>query len=105
MYLLKSLNSPIPENYYFKQDEPPFQTIATPLIEVAARSLSDFRIANRLGRASLSESLQDVIQFTCKRFNNSPTYCFDCQTDFETHHANHPYVKKACSTCGSPIVQ
>jgi hypothetical protein len=105
MWILKSLNRPIPGNYYYVQTEPYFKTPANPLVEEPAKSLSSFRIANKLPRASLAESLEDVIFFTCARLQNNESYCFDCDHSFETHYAAHHFIKKNCASCGIALAK
>lgn len=106
MFLLKSYNHPIPGNYYYVQTSGiKHQFDSCPMVEEVAKSVSNFRIANKLPRASLSESLEDVDKFTCARLQNSEKYCFDCQVPFETQHANHHFIKKGCATCGTPVNQ
>jgi hypothetical protein len=73
-------------------------------VDEVAKALSSFRIANKLPRAGLAESLEDVDTFTCARLQNSPVHCFDCQNSFEVQHANHRFIARGCpGGCGTPI--
>jgi hypothetical protein len=104
-WILKSFNQPIPGNYFYVQRHGIYHTFpAVPFIEEVAKSVSSFRIANKLPRANLAECLEDVDQFNCEVRNNDPKYCRQCAEEqtFESIHANHPFVKKSCASCGTP---
>ena len=105
MFLLKSYRNPIPGNYSYAQTEGIIHEFAAqPEIESVAKSVSAFRIANKLPRASLSESFKDVSQYQCQRLGNDPNYCFECPDgEFESHHRNHPLFSPPCATCGKPV--
>jgi len=108
MWILKNYGQPIPGNYFFVQRTGIYHTFpAVPFIEEVAKAVSSFRIANKLPRPSLAESLEDVDSFNCEIRNNDPKYCRQCEESqtFESIHANHPFVKPPCATCGTPSKQ
>lgn len=75
---------------------------ALPSIEEVAKAVSQFRSANRLPRASLGESLEDVDAYTCARIRNHPDWCWEAQQSFQETHSGHPFFR-ACPTCGQPV--
>jgi len=104
MWLLKSYRNPIPGNYFYVQTEGiKHDFAAQPHIEAVAQVVSSFRIANRLPRASIPESLEDVDRFNCSVRNNDANYCFECRGDFESARSEHPYFKKSCASCGTVV--
>jgi hypothetical protein len=104
MWLLKSYKQPIPGNYFFVQNgKINHQFAPQPFIEEIAKNVSALRIANRLPRASLAESLEDVDTFNCASRNNDPKYCFWHEGNFESARSQHPYVKKSCESCGTVL--
>jgi len=106
MFILKTLRQPIPGNYYYVQTFGVTHTFdASPMAEETAKLVSSFRIANKLPRASLIESLQDVDEFTCKRLLNNSNYCRWCESEYQSVHSEHPFVKKPCASCGKPVKQ
>lgn len=101
MWILKNYNSPIPGNYFYVQTEGINHRFdASPIIEVVAKAVSAFRIANHLPRASLGESLQDVDVFNCTIRNNDTRFCRQCLDSFESAHSRHHFIAKGCSGCG-----
>lgn len=103
MFILKSYQQPIPGNYFYAQTEGiQHRFAAVPFIEDVAKNVSAFRIANKLRRGSLAESLEDVDIFNCAIRNNDEKFCRECSDSFESVHANHPFVKRSCATCGTP---
>ncbi len=106
MHILKSYRNAIPGNYFYIQTEGIRHTFAAqPHIEPLAQAVSGFRIANRLSRASIPESLEDIDKFNCAIRGNDPKYCYECHTDFESARSEHPYFKKGCASCGKPTVK
>ena len=104
MWILKSHHQPIPNNYVFTQTTGILHTFPpSPLIDEVAKTVSAFRVANKLPRASLQESLQDVDQFQCAARNNNPIWCFECHAPYERHHQNHPFFRTGCPGCGVVI--
>ena len=104
MFLLKSYNNPLPNNYGYTQTVGIYHRFATnPIIEEVVKAVSAFRIANHLPRASLAESLEDVDRYQCAVRNNNPEYCWECSESFERARANHRFVSASCGTCGTPI--
>jgi hypothetical protein len=104
MWTLKSFRQMIPGNYFYEQREPIAHKFdATPSIEDLAYRVSQFRVANKISRASLSESFEDVVLYQCARLNNSPEWCFECQ-NFEAANHNHPFFRKDCPTCGKNVI-
>jgi hypothetical protein len=106
MWLLKSYNNPLPNNYVYTQTVGiSHKFAASPLIEEVAKAVSDFRIANRLPRASLAETLEDVDRYNCAVRKNDERWCWDCPGTFESARQNHRFVSASCATCGTPINQ
>lgn len=104
MFILKNHQSPIPNNYVFTQTTGIYHVFpANPLIDEVAKAVSAFRTANRLPRASLQESLEDVDRYQCAVRKNDETYCFDCATSYAQHHQNHRFFSKGCVGCGLVI--
>ena len=104
MWLLKSYNNTLPNNYGYTQTTGIHHRFANnPVIEEVVKAVSAFRIANRLPRASLAETLEDVDRYNCAVRNNSPEYCWDCPDSFEGVRANHRFVTQGCATCGTVI--
>jgi hypothetical protein len=103
MFILKSFRQPIPGNYYYVQTFGIVHTFdANPMVEEVAKAVSSFRIANKLPRASLVESLEDVDVFTCARLLNNPNFCRECENSWFSVHSDHPFIKKPCASCGTP---
>ena len=103
MFVLKNHQQPIPNNYVFTQTNGIYHVFpASPLITEVAKAVSAFRTANRLPRASLQESLEDVDRHQCAVRRNDPAYCFDCAVSYEQLHQNHPFFAK-CAGCGLVI--
>jgi len=104
-YLLKSYNQPIPGNYFFVQREGIYKTFAAnPIIEEVAKAVSAFRIANKIPRGSLAESLADVDAFNCAVRNNDEKYCRKCDSPFEVVQAQHRFVNRSCGGgCGQSV--
>ena len=104
MWVLKSYQSPIPNNYFYVQRTGIYQTFAAnAIIEEVAKAVSSFRIANKLPRASLAESLEDVDTFNCEVRQNDPRYCRECVTSFEQARQTHRFVSKTCGSCGTAV--
>lgn len=103
MFVLKNYNQPIPNNYFYVQRHGIYQTFAAnPIIEEVAKAVSAFRIANKLPRASLAESLEDIDRFNCEVRNNDERWCRKCadETPFEQIRPTHRFVRQSCATCG-----
>lgn len=99
---LKSYNVNPPGNYSYEQTQGiPRRFGAQPVIEGIVKTVSNFRIANKLQRASLAECLEDVDRYTCARLHNNPDYCWDCPQSFEESHKSHLFVKPSCASCGT----
>ena len=106
MWLLKSYANPLPNNYVYTQTVGiVHQFTPNPIIEEVVKAVSDFRIANRLPRASLAETLEDVDRFQCYVRKNDERWCWNCQETFERVRQNHRYVNMSCGSCGTPITQ
>ena len=104
MFILKSHNQAIPNNYVFTQTTGIYHVFAAnPIITEVAKAVSAFRIANRLPRASLPESLEDVDQFNCAVRKNDDRYCWDCAEPYARIHDSHPFFRKSCVGCGLVI--
>lgn len=104
MWLLKSFKSPLPGNYLYAQTEGiAHQFAAQPTIESLASDVSAFRQANKLPRADLVSTFEDVDRYNCAIRNNDPQYCYECSTSFADARAMHPYIRKDCPTCGVKI--
>lgn len=104
MWLLKSLRNPIPGNYVYTQTQGIVHEFAAqPFIEGLANDVSAFRRANKLLRADLVSTFEDIDRYNCTIRNNDPQYCYDCQGSFADARANHPYIRKDCPTCGVKI--
>lgn len=104
MWLLKSYSQPIPNNYFYTQTDGIQHTFAPqPFIEEVAKSVSSFRIANKLPRASLVESLEDIDKYQCAVRGNDPKYCYEANSSFEDARASHHFIKKGCPTCGVAV--
>lgn len=105
MWLLKSYSQPIPGNYHYVQTDGIQHTFAAmPFIEEVAKSVSSFRIANRLARGSLAEALEDCDKFQCAYRGNDPRYCFESSQSFEDARASHHFIRKGCASCGQPMI-
>lgn len=103
MFLLKSYKSPLPGNYsYIQTDGIRCEFKAQPFIEEIAKSVSLFRRANKLPRATMNESLEDVDIYNCAIRGNSPEYCFEADS-FLAARAGHPWFRQDCPTCGTKI--
>lgn len=101
---LKHYGHSPPGNYSYVQTVGHFRVFPSlPSIEEVAKAVSQFRTANRLPRASLGESLEDVDGFNCARIGNHPDWCWESQQTFEQTHSGHPFIRPACSTCGKPV--
>jgi hypothetical protein len=105
MYRLNSYDSVIPNGYYY------VQTIngknrtcgPSPSVEDVARCALAFRTGNGLARASFTEALQDVNEYTCARLGNTSSYCTQCDEEgFLQANARIPGVKP-CGSCGVPV--
>lgn len=104
MFILKSYNNPLPNNYFYEQTEGIRHSFrASPIIEEVVKSVSAFRIANNLSRGSLAECLEDVDRYQCAARNNDGRYCWDCPEPFEKIRQFHRFVEKGCATCGTPV--
>lgn len=75
------------------------------MVEEVAKNVSAFRIANHFPRPSLIESLEDVVLFTCARLSNNPLYCREATASFLEVFPDHPFIKKPCAGCGTPVKQ
>jgi hypothetical protein len=106
MWLLKSYENPLPNNYVFTQTTGiVHQFSASPIIDEVVKAVSNFRIANNLPRASLAETLEDVDRFNCAVRNNDERWCWNCPGTFESVRKNHRFITASCLTCGTPITQ
>lgn len=103
MWILKSFNNPLPNNYAYTQTEGIRQVFTpSPIIEILVKSVSAFRIANNLPRASLAETLEDVDCYQCAIRNNNRDYCRECD-NYAKARSEHRFVKTSCETCGTPV--
>lgn len=104
MFILKSYNLPLPNNYCYVQTEGARHVFkAMPVIEELAKAVSAFRVANHLSRASLAECLEDIDKFNCAARNNDPGVCWDCASTFAQARSSHPFLKPPCPSCGKPL--
>ena len=103
MWLLKSYSNPLPNNYVYEQNGHSFK--ANPIIEEVVKDVSNFRIANNLPRASLSECLEDVDCYNCAIRKNDGRFCWDSPESFERIHKDHRFVKQNCAGCGTVVTQ
>lgn len=106
MHILKSYQQPIPGNYFYVQSTGSIthRFDANPMVEEVAKNVSSFRIANKLPRASLGESLEDVDIFNCAVRNNDQRYCRECVESFQVARASHRFINRGCpGGCGKPV--
>jgi hypothetical protein len=106
MWILKSYQNPLPNNYSYEQTKGIRHRFpASPIIEELVKAVSDFRIANNLPRASLAECLEDVDRYQCATRNNDGRYCWDCPEPFEKIRQLHRFVSQGCASCGTPVLR
>lgn len=103
MWILKSYQNSLPGNYSYAQTEgAPHNFKSNPVMEELVKQVSAFRIANKLSRASLAESLEDIDVYNCRIRNNDPRFCWNCPRPFGNARHNHPFFRKSCDGCGKP---
>jgi hypothetical protein len=104
-WILKSYSNPLPNNYVYTQTEGIHHRFGSnPIIEEVVKAVSNFRIANNLPRASLSECLEDVDLYNCAVRNNDERWCWNCPETFERIHKDHRFVAQGCpGGCGTVI--
>jgi hypothetical protein len=70
-----------------------------PFAPSVAGQISSFRVANRLPRASLDESMQDLVDATCARLGSDKKYCI-CDGE---PIPGHPTQVATCAGCGAQL--
>lgn len=106
VWILKTYFDPLPNNYVYEQTQGIRHKFpANPIIEEVVKKVSDFRIANNLPRASLSECLEDVDRHNCAMRNNDERWCWNCAESFERVHQNHRFIAQGCAGCGQVVSQ
>jgi hypothetical protein len=104
MWVLKTYNSAPPGSYHYEQtDEIRHSFKQRPVIEDLAKAVSNFRIGNKLRRASLGESLEDIDTFICGQLKNNPQFCRETDSTFTEARSTHPFFQANCPTCGTPV--
>ncbi len=104
MYRLRSYEVSPPGGFPYIQPGSPSRNFpAQPMIEAQARIVLSFRLGNGLPRATYSECIQDIDQFTCARLGNPASLCILCgDTPSIALAANAPGLVP-CATCGAPV--
>ena len=65
--------------------------------------VADFRKGNNLPRATYSEALVDIIQYTCNRLGGSPPWCFQLDPNTPIELTSSAFQPAECHGCGAPV--
>ncbi len=74
---------------------------ATSDIESQAHLVADFRKANGLERATVSEAAQDIDEYTCQRLGFMKAYCRDTEGKPYSPPVSPP--RGGCGGCGARV--
>lgn len=100
-YILISKELVPPGGFSFVQTgDKPRVFASQPMAESQAQIVSSYRRANGLPRGSVSESLQDVMTYTCQRLGNNPKWCTQVEDGVTLDYAAMP---KPCAGCGAKV--
>jgi hypothetical protein len=75
--LVNPLSVPPGEYIYLQEEGIRKRFEGTPLVDLQATAVSNFRRANGLPRATFDDALEDVVQYTCKRLGGHKRWCYE----------------------------
>lgn len=102
MYVLKRTDICPPGSFPYEQTQGIYRKFeATSDIDAQAHIVADFRKANGLLRATVSEAYEDIVIFTCERLGRMKEFCYD--TDGKPYSPPITQASRGCGACGARI--
>jgi hypothetical protein len=104
MCRLKNPTLCLPGDYRYTQTEGLTHKFEpTVSIKDQAAKVRDFRVGNKLPRATYNEAIEDIDRFNCQRFHCDKRWCFDDDQIGHSTPYESPVTKKPCAGCGAKI--
>ena len=104
MFRLLSYEKAPPGEFQYEQAPGPgakAKRWKSPLAYEMAGKIADFRLGNKLPRATKLEALEDISTANCARLGNASRWCYDSDVPFGSESG---IVHAAgCSSCGAKI--